>query len=170
MMRQARVWTRGFPDVQLQHQVDLVQGSLPRMQRRMTSRPGPDSPLSSAASSPSVPFASAEDGPLYASPSSYSPGGFYASQPTTPVGGSGANGYSSTGPGMRTPSRTFRHHSSGSLSEGPGTPAGSGTVIEMVAAEDLQPCSHPEADLDGVLQVCIKRMVCFRICIVHAAC
>ncbi|KAK9862500.1 hypothetical protein WJX84_010810 [Apatococcus fuscideae] len=129
-------------------------GSLPRMQRRMTSRPGPDSPLSSAASSPSIPFASAEDPTLYASPSSYSPSpsGYYASQPTTPVGGSATNGYSSAGAGVRTPSRTFRHHSSGSLSEGPGTPGGSGTVIEMVAVEDLQPCSHPEADLDGVLQ------------------
>ena len=146
------------------HAIHLcVQGSLPRMHRRMTSRPGPDSPFSSAASSPSLPFAPTEDGTPYASPSSYSPSasGFYASQPTTPVAGSATNGYSSTGPGMRTPSRTFRHHSSGSLSEGPGTPGGAGTVIEMVAAEDLQPCSHPEADLEGVLQVRIGRMACF---------
>ena len=135
----------------------LMQASLPRMQRRMTSRPGPDSPISSAASSPSIPFASAEDGTPYPLSSSYSPSpsGFYASQPTTPVGGSAANGYGSSGAGgMRTPSRTFRHHSSGSLSEGPGTPGGTGGVMEMVAMEDLQPCSHPEADLEGVLQVC----------------
>ncbi|KAK9861696.1 hypothetical protein WJX84_010560, partial [Apatococcus fuscideae] len=133
--------------------------SLPPTQRRMMRGPGPDSPMCSAASSTLVSYATMEDGSPYPSPSSpygNGPNGFYPSQPTTPVGGSGANGHGlgASGNGSRTPSRTFRHHSSGSsLSEGgPGTPGGSGAVLETVAAEDLQPCSHPEADLEGVLQ------------------
>ena len=135
-----------------------MQASLPRIQRMAIRAAGPDSPLSSAASSPSVPFSSMDDGSPYASPSGYHipPSAFDASHPTTPMGGSAAhmsNGYGLGGP--RTPSRTVRNHSSGghSMAEGPGTPGGSGSVLETVAMEDLQPCLHPEADLEAVLQV-----------------